>query len=262
MNYGRTVFSEVGIGVVARTGASVQSHGLLAVTQDFGLRSDSPVFLVGVAYDDADGNGICDPGEGIPGIKVMPASGNRYAVTSASGGYAIPFAAGPGNSSVTFSGGGLAAPVTRAFSMTTANVKVDLVTVPALPDVTIAATDAIAGEKGRAGGGAARVRISRTGSTARQLEISISRSVSGKKGKASPSDYPNSAVRPPNVSSTGGKANTFHVTIPAGRAHADLKITAVRDKRKEPVEKLVLTLSSDVAWQAGTPKSAKISIRD
>ena len=46
--------------------------------------------LTGVAYHDANGNGQYDPGEGVAGATVTMDGGAYYAVTSASGGYALP----------------------------------------------------------------------------------------------------------------------------------------------------------------------------
>jgi hypothetical protein len=47
-------------------------------------------FLVGTVWTDGNFNAIYDPGEGFPGVTVMPDHGIYYAVTSDSGGYAIP----------------------------------------------------------------------------------------------------------------------------------------------------------------------------
>jgi hypothetical protein len=63
------------------------------VTQAFSEGGDSPdagPFVVGVAYRDLNVNGAYDPGEGSAGVEVRPDAGSYYAVTSASGGYAIP----------------------------------------------------------------------------------------------------------------------------------------------------------------------------
>ncbi len=48
------------------------------------------VFITGVAYEDKDKDGDYTAGEGIADVKITPNSGEWYAVTSASGGYAIP----------------------------------------------------------------------------------------------------------------------------------------------------------------------------
>lgn len=61
-------------------------------------------FIVGTVWRDLNGNNIYDPGEGIGGVTVTPNAGTYYAVTSASGGYAIPVTMAAGTYPVTFSG--------------------------------------------------------------------------------------------------------------------------------------------------------------
>ncbi len=76
-----STYSEIGIGIAgARYGGKV--------TQDFGAPARS--YILGVAYADGNASGSYDAGEGLAGITVTPNSGNWYAVTSASGGFAIP----------------------------------------------------------------------------------------------------------------------------------------------------------------------------
>ncbi|RYD39149.1 MAG: CAP domain-containing protein, partial [Verrucomicrobiaceae bacterium] len=67
MGLGNSTYREVGIGVVARSGEASDRYGKLAVTQDYGTESNSVFFLLGVAYQDDNRNGICDPGEGMSG---------------------------------------------------------------------------------------------------------------------------------------------------------------------------------------------------
>ncbi len=102
---------EVGIGVVnavAKKDAQGLSFGPLVVTEDFGAPSDrTKAFLVGVIYDDRNGNGQYDEGEGLGGVAVTPDAGDFYAVTGAAGGFTIPVPAGVASLTVTASGGGL-----------------------------------------------------------------------------------------------------------------------------------------------------------
>ena len=77
LNYFET---EVGIGIV---GALYGGQ----TTQDFGNAGGA--FLLGVAYNDPLG-GFYQPGEGLSNVTVTPNYGEYYAVTSTSGGYAIP----------------------------------------------------------------------------------------------------------------------------------------------------------------------------
>jgi hypothetical protein len=99
-------YRDIGVGVVHATHADV---GPLAIVHDFGippveinpdfdpLDPESSiylvpdVFLVGVVHRDADGDGAYDAGEGVGGHRIVPDLGDTYAVSSSSGGYAIPF---------------------------------------------------------------------------------------------------------------------------------------------------------------------------
>jgi hypothetical protein len=131
-------FCEVGIGV--KTGvftASGKNYNAGMITQDFGSTEAHPdSFLVGVVYQDLDGNGFYSPGEGLAGITVTPASGSYYAVTSSSGGYAIPLNAYSGTFSVTLTGGSLTGPITKSVKLNGYNVKLDFDTTKDKPAVS------------------------------------------------------------------------------------------------------------------------------
>src|SRR3954447_14521388 len=102
-------FKEVGLGVV---GGTYQGSAAVDATQDF-AKSGSSSFLTGVAYNDLSGDNFYEPGEGLGGVTVQVTSsgGQTWQTTTwASGGYQV--ALGAGSYTVTFSGGGLAAPVT------------------------------------------------------------------------------------------------------------------------------------------------------
>jgi hypothetical protein len=125
-------FREVGIGVVNGTNGSV---GPQLVTQDFGLRYDTPAIITGVVYRDVNGNGFYDPGEGIGGITVTVAGASYYAVTAPSGGYSVPVPAN-GTYLVNFSGGG--APTSQQNASVTSgnNTKLDYVLPATAPTQT------------------------------------------------------------------------------------------------------------------------------
>ncbi len=107
-----------------RTGNFFREIGIASVnggdtTQDFGYRA-GVTLLCGVAYQDSDGNGFYTPGEGVGGIKVASPGSSSYAVTSASGGYALPMDLLPANAAapqttVTFT---LTDGTTRTFAAT------------------------------------------------------------------------------------------------------------------------------------------------
>jgi len=116
-------FQEAGIGL-----AIGEYRGATGVdgTENF-ARSGSGVFLTGVAYRDGDGDRFYDPGEGLGGLSVQirSSTGQTWQTTTwDAGGYQIKLAAGEYD--VTFSGGGLASPVTKHASIGSSNVKVDL----------------------------------------------------------------------------------------------------------------------------------------
>lgn len=114
-------FNEAGFAVVLGTNGSI---GPQVVTQKM---SDSRVPLItGVAYVDQDNNDFYTPGEGRGGIRVEVQGALFHAITSASGGYAVPV---PGNGTylVTFSGEGIQTWSTQVVVANESNVKVDYV---------------------------------------------------------------------------------------------------------------------------------------
>ncbi|RYD46465.1 MAG: CAP domain-containing protein [Verrucomicrobiaceae bacterium] len=255
-------YREVGIGIMKRSGADATRYGEFSITQDFGKQVDSPVFLLGVAYRDSNGNGLYDPGEGLSGIRVEPSVGKTFAVTSASGGYAIPFTAATGAAQVVFSGGGLTTPVTRAFSLVRENLKVDLVSDTPANAVTLSVkgVDTLAGES-KASGGTALFRIMRTGAED-EIKVTLKRPTGNKIGTAEPADYKISVVKPAKISTVINKSSTFVVTLPKGADQADVKITAVKDKKVEPKEKVKFSLVKKPSYEVGKTESVTITIRD
>ena len=120
-------FREVGVGVgvgLFRQGSN--DFNSVMVTQDYALSDASPgPFLLGVVYRDSNHNGAYDTGEGLSGVRIVPAGAAFQAVSSTSGGYAIPITGLSGGLQVTFSGAPLTEPVTKPVSLTGENVKVD-----------------------------------------------------------------------------------------------------------------------------------------
>jgi hypothetical protein len=121
-----TYWREIGIGVSAgKDNGQGNTWDSLYTVQNFGKLANSTPFITGVVYQDTNGNGFYDPGEGIGGIRVDVPGSNFFAITSPSGGYSVPV---PGNSNytATFSGGAIGnqqKPVT----VSNLNVKLDLV---------------------------------------------------------------------------------------------------------------------------------------
>ena len=111
----QATWREIGVGLVQAPPGPQASQWF--ITHDFGEAYSTitvtPLnipFLVGVVYTDLDADGFYTPGEGAGGVTVMPDVGLNFAVTSASGGYAIPLQNLPNGTTsitVTFSGGAL-----------------------------------------------------------------------------------------------------------------------------------------------------------
>lgn len=147
MNFdGSVIYTEIGIGVVQDNNPSTRV-GPYIVTQNFGRGSQ--VYILGVVYRDRNGNGFYDIGEGLAGVTITPSRGNYYAVTSTSGGYAIPVTGLTGSITLTAQGAGIVA--SRTVTLSGVNVKVDFtqdvapVPLPLSPDyaTTIGDTTAV-----------------------------------------------------------------------------------------------------------------------
>lgn len=257
MNYRGTVFNEIGIGVVQRTGSSAATFGKYSITQDFGLAAASTPYLLGVVYSDRNSNGICDPGEGVSGVSVTPSTGAWYAVTSASGGYAIPFN-NAARGTVTFSGGSLPTATSRSFSIGSNNVKVDMTILPDEPVVTFKKSKSTAGE-GRA---KAKFQLVRTGNPSQPLVVTVTRSISRARGNALPNDYKVLVGGGGRISGLSKKSESFRVTIAAGKSSALLKIKALKDNKTEPAERVTFGITDTPDYALGSPSAVKIKIAD
>jgi uncharacterized protein YkwD len=94
-------------------------------TVDTASTSDGRPFLTGVAFNDVNGNGKYDIGEGRRGVRVNVA-GVGMVTTFASGGYSLRL--NPGRYTVTASGGGLKAPLTQAVTVGATSYRLNFVT--------------------------------------------------------------------------------------------------------------------------------------
>ena len=128
MNFadGDAIYTEVGLGMVAGMGSGnpAGNVGPVLTTEDF--VTGPKVFVLGVVYSDSNQNGFYDEGEGDSGVTITLSSGTTYyAVSSGSGGYAIPYT-GSGNVTVTATGGVFkTTKVTKSVDLNGVNVKVD-----------------------------------------------------------------------------------------------------------------------------------------
>jgi Ca2+-binding RTX toxin-like protein len=122
-NLMNAAFRETGTGLNA---GEYKGSAAATLTEVFAA-SGSSRFLLGVAFDDADGDRFYDPGEGLGGIAVSirPASGTLLGTTTGSaGGWQKGLA--DGAYTVTWSGGGLGTTASRTTTVAGLNVKLDL----------------------------------------------------------------------------------------------------------------------------------------
>jgi uncharacterized protein YkwD len=118
-----TCFREIGIGTISETNSNT-AVGPLVITQDFGYQNPQLVFITGVVYQDNNLNNFYDPGEGVADVQIMPDHGDYYAVTSLSGGFAIPVATYSDEYTLTATASNLAA-MTASVQVVDENVKLD-----------------------------------------------------------------------------------------------------------------------------------------
>ncbi|HUS39820.1 MAG TPA: CAP domain-containing protein, partial [Pirellulales bacterium] len=208
---------EVGIGVVAGTPGNDLNPWI--VTQDFGNRSaiNGSVYVVGVLYDDTNTNDFYNAGEGVGGatVTVDGPGGTFVTSTMTAGGYQalVPQAGGGATYTVTFSGGGLVAPIVQVVQVSTQNVKVDGVVGAAL-GLTLDATSV--GEGSTVG-----ATITRSGNTGSALTVNLA------------SSNPSEATVPATV------------IIPVGQVSATFQISGVTDTIVE--ENVLATITASAA---------------
>jgi len=130
--YPPPAYYEVGIGYYEG------SSGQAFITQDFGTSANAVPLLTGVVFNDAEGKGFYDIGEGISGVTITPSSGDYYAISSSSGGYAFPIPSS-GSLTVTASGNGFG-PISKTITLTGTNIELDFTSQGALSTMTTQST--------------------------------------------------------------------------------------------------------------------------
>ncbi len=116
--YPDNIQKQVGIGIVlGGTGQYTNYY-----TIDTGVTANSPAYLTGVVFNDANHNGLYDIGEGL-GAVTITVGGVGSVTDFDTGGYSIPL--NPGTYTVTASGGALLAPVTQTVTVGTQNVRLN-----------------------------------------------------------------------------------------------------------------------------------------
>lgn len=120
-------YREAGTGIVeGQYAAGGRNYNAVMATENFAL-SGTKIFVSGVAINDTDGDNFYDVGEARANVGVSVTTAgilDGTDITEAAGGYSVAVKAG--THVVTFSGGGLAAPVSVTVSGGSENVKVDL----------------------------------------------------------------------------------------------------------------------------------------
>ena len=233
-------FREIGISCAD---SSIKDFGPLVITEDFGAPQDSSVaYVTGVIYQDNNGNGAYDEGEGLAGVTVTPDAGTYYATTGAAGGFVIPLpASGSGTLTITAAGGGLGTARVKTINYTAGtNVKVDFTTADAtssLPTVTVAAPSKDAVPSTQVG----EFVVSRTGDLSQALLVTL--------------DYGGTAVN-------GVDCTTLptSVTIPAGQSSTQLNVQPTDAERSE-VLKLKMTLQPTGNYQIVTSNAKLVKAR-
>lgn len=114
-------FTEVGIDVTADKNTSTQV-GPNVITQDFGSRGK--FFVTGVVYNDNNLDDFYSIGEGVAGLTAKIGSATTSSATA--GGYSLEVPT-IGSNVITLTGGGLSGAVTVTASITTENLKLDVV---------------------------------------------------------------------------------------------------------------------------------------
>ncbi len=121
-------YTNVGIASILETDSST-SVGPWVTTGNFATaQTNNPNhynrFLVGTVWEDQNNNELYDPGEGISDVTVMPDNGIYFAITSESGGYAIPITQA-GSYQVNFSGSELGQNINRTVIINESSVLLD-----------------------------------------------------------------------------------------------------------------------------------------
>jgi len=116
-------FKEVGVGFISGK-KLYQGYNLNAwyVTVNFGTSASSQSFITGVAYDDKNGNGVYDAGEGLADVQITTQNGEKT-TTATAGGYGLPL--NNGTYTLTIQHATLGS-TTREVNVNGQNVKLDI----------------------------------------------------------------------------------------------------------------------------------------
>lgn len=180
-------FSEIGIDITPEANPAT-SVGPLVVTQDIGRRAGYLPQLLGVVFDDADGDNFYDAGEGRGGVAITATgSAGTFTTTSwSSGGYQFEVPAG--SYTLSFAGGGLAGSYATAVTMAAQNVAVNAEAAQFTPP--IAAPVATLGADVTVSEAAVRITFTVTLNAASPVPVSLRWSLADGTAKAADGDMP------------------------------------------------------------------------
>ncbi len=114
------------VGIGAAAGGSAENT-TLDYSIDIAAPAKTGAYLTGVVFQDANGNGSYDVGEGLGGVTInaVGTRGQGTTTTFASGGYSLPLR--PGTYTVTVSGGGLIHSMTQSVRMGSLNTGLNFI---------------------------------------------------------------------------------------------------------------------------------------
>jgi N-acetylneuraminic acid mutarotase len=112
--------NQVGIGVLQNGTGPLHDYTVV----DTALGNDPRPFITGVVYNDGNGNGLYDAGEGLADVTIT-VSGVGSFIDWDTGGYSIQV--NPGTYTVTASGGRLAAPITTTVTVGQTNYRLNFI---------------------------------------------------------------------------------------------------------------------------------------
>jgi hypothetical protein len=225
---------EVGVGILDHTPPTSNDVGPLVITQDFGNRFNfGNPWLLGVVFSDANKNGFYDPGEGLGSVNVtavqVGGTATGSTTTLATGAYQLQLPAG--TYTVTFSGGGLAAPVVDTATIGASNVKLDVGAVLSPPTIQFSSTSSHGGE------GISTVNLALTLSNRFNQPVTVDYSVTG-------------------GSATGGGVDydlpSGTLTFQPGQTSAVIPVRIFNDALSEANETLQVTLSNPTNGSLGS----------
>jgi uncharacterized protein YkwD len=128
--------NQVGVGIVLGGSGPYSDY----YTIDTAAGTNTQPFITGVVFNDVNGNGKYDVGEGLGGV-VVTVAGVGSTTTFGSGGYSLQVA--PGTYRVTISGGSLSSPMTQVITVGVSNFRLNFnaLTAPKPPAVHVSLAD-------------------------------------------------------------------------------------------------------------------------